>query len=80
MGRGRWGISAPPIKWPLTLIFERATWSFLKLDHLRIDREVLKINSDMGHCHFLKSTGDIGLFFKIDRKKSKKVTGDIAIS
>ena len=30
----------------------------------------------MGHCHFLKSTGDIGLF-KIDRKIYRIVTGDI---
>ena len=65
MGPGRWGISAPPIKWPLT-------WSFLKLDRLRIDREVFKKNSDMGHCPFLKSTGDIEFFLKKSTGKNQK--------
>ena len=36
-------------------------------------------NSDRGHCYFLKSTWDIGLF-QNRLENSEMVTGDIAFS
>ena len=46
------------------------------MDHLKIDRKLLKLGN-RGQFHFLKSTGEIRLYLKSDRKFSKS-TGDVA--
>ena len=51
-------------KWPLTPKIDTATWAFLGLSDMR--HGLLK-DSDMGHDHFLKSTGKTGALLKFDR-------------